>query len=353
MIPWRGVIEEYRKFLPVGEQTPIVSLLEGNTPLIPAKRLAGKICPGLGLYLKIEGANPTGSFKDRGMTMAVSKAVESKARGLMCASTGNTSASAAAYGAKAGLPVYVVVPAGNIALGKLTQALMHGGRVIQIEGNFDQALTIVKDLCQETAIELVNSINPFRLEGQKTAAMEVCDQLGYAPVIHALPVGNAGNITAYWRGYREYHRAGQTQGLPRMFGFQAEGAAPLIRGYIVEEPKTIASAIRIGNPASWCFAMEAVEESHGYLDMVSDEEILRAYQMVASEEGVFCEPASAASLAGIDKMNRAGLLPKEGDIVCTLTGHGLKDPDTAISVSYRPVTIPATHEAVRAQLTNV
>lgn len=353
MIPWRGVIEEYRKFLPVEEQTPIVSLLEGNTPLIPAKRLAGKICPGLGLYLKIEGANPTGSFKDRGMTMAVSKAVESKARGLMCASTGNTSASAAAYGAKAGLPVYVVVPAGNIALGKLTQALMHGGRVIQIEGNFDQALTIVKDLCQETAIELVNSINPFRLEGQKTAAMEVCDQLGHAPAIHALPVGNAGNITAYWRGYREYHRAGQTQGLPRMFGFQAEGAAPLIRGYVVKEPKTIASAIRIGNPASWCFALEAVKESHGYLDMVSDEEILRAYQMVASEEGVFCEPASAASLAGVDKMNRAGLLPKEGDIVCTLTGHGLKDPDTAISVSYRPVTIPATHEAVRAQLTNL
>jgi threonine synthase len=352
MIPWRGIIEEYRKFLPVGEQTPIVSLLEGNTPLIPAKRLAGKICPGLGLYLKIEGANPTGSFKDRGMTMAVSKAVESKARGLMCASTGNTSASAAAYGAKAGLPVYVVVPAGNIALGKLTQALMHGARVIQIEGNFDQALTIVKDLCEETAIELVNSINPFRLEGQKTAAMEICDQLGYAPVIHALPVGNAGNITAYWRGYREYHKAGQTQGLPRMFGFQAEGAAPLVRGHVVEEPKTIASAIRIGNPASWSLALEAVEESHGYLDMVSDEEILRAYQMVASEEGVFCEPASAASLAGIDKMNRAGLLPNEGDIVCTLTGHGLKDPDTAISVSYRPVTVPATHEAVRAQLTN-
>ncbi|WNM60562.1 threonine synthase [Candidatus Nitrospira neomarina] len=352
MIPWRGIIEEYRKFLPVGEQTPIVSLLEGNTPLIPAMRLAGKICPGLGLYLKIEGANPTGSFKDRGMTMAVSKAVESKARGLMCASTGNTSASAAAYGAKAGLPVYVVVPAGNIALGKLTQALMHGARVIQIEGNFDQALTIVKDLCEETAIELVNSINPFRLEGQKTAAMEICDQLRYAPVIHALPVGNAGNITAYWRGYREYHKAGQTQGVPRMFGFQAEGAAPLIRGHVVEEPKTIASAIRIGNPASWCLALEAVEESHGYLDMVSDEEILRAYQMVASEEGVFCEPASAASLAGIDKMNRAGLLPKVGDIVCTLTGHGLKDPDTAISVSYRPVTVPATHEAVRAQLTN-
>jgi threonine synthase len=352
MIPWRGIIEEYRKFLPVGDQTPIVTLQEGNTPLIPAKRLAGKICPGLDLYLKVEGANPTGSFKDRGMTMAVSKAVEGKARGLMCASTGNTSASAAAYGAKAGLPVYVVVPAGNIALGKLTQALMHGAQVIQIEGNFDQALTIVKDLCQETAIELVNSINPFRLEGQKTAAMEICDQLGYAPVIHALPVGNAGNITAYWRGYREYHQAGQTRGFPRMFGFQAEGAAPLVRGHVIESPKTIASAIRIGNPASWSLALQAVEESHGYLDMVSDEEILKAYQMVAGEEGVFCEPASAASLAGIIKMNRAGLLPQEGTIVCTLTGHGLKDPDTAISVSYRPVTVPATHEAVRAQLTN-
>ncbi|HNP61269.1 MAG TPA: threonine synthase [Nitrospirales bacterium] len=352
MIPWRGIIEEYRKFLPVGDQTPIVSLQEGNTPLIPAKRLAAKVCPGMDLYLKIEGANPTGSFKDRGMTMAVSKAVENKARGLMCASTGNTSASAAAYGAKAGLPVYVVIPAGNIALGKLTQALMHGAQVIQIDGNFDQALTIVKDLCQETAIELVNSINPFRLEGQKTGAMEICDQLGYAPVIHALPVGNAGNITAYWRGYREYQEAGQTQGLPRMFGFQAEGAAPMVRGHVVESPKTIASAIRIGNPASWNFALKALEESQGHLDMVTDEEIIRAYQLVASEEGVFCEPASAASLAGIDKMNRAGLLPKEGVIVCTLTGHGLKDPDTAISVSYRPVTVPATHEAVRAQLTN-
>jgi threonine synthase len=351
MIRWPGIIEEYRKFLPVGEKTPIVTLLEGNTPLIPAKRLAGRICPGLDLYLKVEGANPTGSFKDRGMTLAVSKAVEGKAKGLMCASTGNTSASAAAYAAKAGLPVYVVVPAGNIALGKLTQALMHGARVIQIEGNFDQALTIVKDLCEETAIELVNSINPFRLEGQKTAAMEICDQLGHAPVIHALPVGNAGNITAYWRGYREYREAGQTQGLPRMFGFQAEGAAPLIRGHIIDSPKTIASAIRIGNPASWTLALETVKESHGHLDMVSDEEILKAYQWVACEEGVFCEPASAASLAGIEKMHRAGVLPTEGTIVCTLTGHGLKDPDTAISVSYRPVTVPATHEAVRAQLT--
>ncbi|MEE8125237.1 MAG: threonine synthase [Nitrospirales bacterium] len=351
MTSWRGIIEGYRKFLPVGDQTPIVSLQEGNTPLIQAKRLARTVCPGLDLYLKIEGANPTGSFKDRGMTLAVSKALEQKAKGLMCASTGNTSASAAAYAAKSGLPAYVVVPVGKIALGKLTQALMHGARVIQIEGNFDQALTIVKDLCQETEIVLVNSLNPFRLEGQKTAAMEVCDQLGFPPVIHALPVGNAGNITAYWRGYSEYQQAGQTQGVPRMFGFQAEGAAPLVRGHVVDSPQTVASAIRIGNPASWTYALQAVEESHGCLEMVSDEEILKAYQMVACEEGVFCEPASAASIAGVDKMNRAGLLPKEGTIVCTLTGHGLKDPDTALSVSYRPVTVPATREAVGAQLT--
>ncbi len=352
MIPWRGIIEEYRKFLPASDQTPIVSLQEGHTPLIPANRLAKKVCPGRELFLKIEGANPTGSFKDRGMTMAVSKAMEKNAKGLMCASTGNTSASAAAYAAKAGLPAYVVVPAGKIALGKLTQALMHGARVIQIDGNFDEALTIVKTLCEETAIELVNSLNPFRLEGQKTAAMEVCDQLGgFAPAIHGLPVGNAGNITAYWRGYREYEQAGQTQGLPRMFGFQAEGAAPLVRGHVVESPQTVASAIRIGNPASWTLAIEAVEDSHGCLHMVTDEEILQAYQMVASEEGVFCEPASAASIAGIAKLHREGLLPSAGTIVCTLTGHGLKDPDTGLSVSYRPVTVPATRDAVAAQLT--
>ncbi len=351
MIPWRGIIEEYRKFLPVTDHTPTVSLQEGNTPLIPANRLAKKICPGCQLFLKVEGANPTGSFKDRGMTLAVSKALEKGAKGLMCASTGNTSASAAAYAANAELPAYVVVPAGNIALGKLTQALMHGARVIQIEGNFDQALTIVKELCRETEIELVNSVNPFRLEGQKTAAMEICDQLGSPPHIHALPVGNAGNITAYWKGYTEYHQAGQVTTVPRMFGFQAAGAAPLVKGHVIESPQTVASAIRIGNPASWTLALRAVEESKGCVDMVTDQEILKAYQMVACEEGVFCEPASAASIAGIEKMNRAGLLPEEGTIVCTLTGHGLKDPDTALSVSYRPVTVSATREAVKAQLT--
>ncbi|MDR4494733.1 MAG: threonine synthase [Nitrospirales bacterium] len=350
MIPWRGIIEEYRKFLPVTEKTPVVTLLEGNTPLLPATRLTKTVCPGMELYLKIEGANPTGSFKDRGMTMAVSKALEGKVKGFMCASTGNTSAAAAAYAAKSGLPAYVVIPAGNIALGKLTQALMHGAKVIQIDGNFDQALSIVKVLCKETDIELVNSINPYRLEGQKTAAMEICDRLGFAPQIHALPVGNAGNITAYWKGYTEYRQAGQIQDVPRMFGFQAAGAAPLVLGHVVETPQTVASAIRIGNPASWTLAMQAVADSHGCIDMVTDEEILQAYKLVAREEGVFCEPASAASLAGIYKMSRAGRLPQEGTIVCTLTGHGLKDPDTALSVSYRPVTVPATREGVAAQL---
>jgi threonine synthase len=350
MIPWRGIIEEYRKFLPVSEQTPVVTLLEGNTPLIPATRLAKTVCPGLQLFLKIEGANPTGSFKDRGMTLAVSKALEGTVKGFMCASTGNTSAAAAAYAAKAGLPAYVVVPAGNIALGKLTQALMHGAKVIQIDGNFDQALEIVKVLCKETDIELVNSINPFRLEGQKTAAMEICDQLGNAPHIHALPVGNAGNITAYWKGYTEYREAGQIQDVPKMFGFQAAGAAPIVLGHVVEDPRTVASAIRIGNPASWSLASHAIEESQGCIDMVTDEEILHAYKLVAQEEGVFCEPASAASIAGIYKMSRGGLLPKEGNVVCTLTGHGLKDPDTALSVSYRPITVPATRDGVAAQL---
>ena len=350
MIPWRGIIEEYRKFLPVSDETPVVSLLEGNTPLVQAKRLAQHICPGVDLYLKIEGANPTGSFKDRGMTLAVSKTVEKKARAVMCASTGNTSAAAAAYGAKAGIPVYVLIPAGNIALGKLTQAIMHGAKVIQIEGNFDQALNIVKELCRDDEFELVNSINPFRLEGQKTAAMEVCDQLGMAPTLHVLPVGNAGNITAYWKGYQEYHSAGQVRNMPRMVGFQAEGSAPLVHGYVIEHPKTVASAIRIGNPASWQLAMKAVEESHGFINMVTDEEILNAYRMVAREEGVFCEPASAASVAGVVKMNGARQLDEGMTVVCTLTGHGLKDPDTAMNISQQPLTVRATREEVAAVL---
>lgn len=343
---WRGIIEEYRKFLPVTETTPVITLEEGNTPLIRAARLAKTIAPGVDLYLKFEGANPTGSFKDRGMTMAISKAVEQGARAVICASTGNTSASAAAYGARAGLSVYVLIPAGKIAMGKLSQAMMHRATVIQIEGNFDQALTIVKDLSAAYHIELVNSVNPFRIEGQKTAAFEVCDQLGHAPDLHVLPVGNAGNITAYWKGYREYRLANQTMKLPRMMGFQAAGAAPIVLGRVVEEPQTVATAIRIGNPASWSLALKAVEESSGAIDMVTDEEILKAYATVAATEGVFCEPASAASVAGVAKLHRAGVLHEGETVVCTLTGHGLKDADTAISVSAPPMTVKATRDDV-------
>ena len=346
MIRWRGIIEEYRKFLPVSEKTPVISLAEGNTPLIRAARLAKAIAPGIDLYLKFEGMNPTGSFKDRGMTLAISKAAENGARAVMCASTGNTSASAAAYGARAGLAVYVLIPAGKIAMGKLSQAMMHQATVIQIEGNFDQALTLVKDLSASYHIELVNSLNPFRIEGQKTAAFEVCDQLGDAPNLHVLPVGNAGNITAYWKGYREYRQANQTAKLPRMMGFQAAGAAPIVMGRVVEQPHTIATAIRIGNPASWSSALTAVQESSGAIDLVTDEEILQAYAAVAASEGVFCEPASAASVAGVGKLHRAGAL-REGDtVVCTLTGHGLKDADTAIGVSKPPLTVKATREDV-------
>jgi len=311
---WRGVIEEYRKFLPVTDHTPVVTLGEGNTPLIRATRLGRQIAPGIDLYLKFEGMNPTGSFKDRGMTMAISKAVESGAKAVICASTGNTSASAAAYGARAGLAVYVLIPAGKIAMGKLSQAMMHQATVIQIEGNFDQALTIVKELSSIHHIELVNSLNPYRIEGQKTAAMEVCDQLGDAPAIHVLPVGNAGNITAYWKGYQEYRSANQSTRLPRMIGFQAAGAAPIVLGHIVENPQTVATAIRIGNPASWDAASIAVKESMGAIDSVTDEEILQAYAVVAATEGVFCEPASAASVAGVMKLRKQGGLG-EGETV--------------------------------------
>jgi threonine synthase len=343
---WRGVVEEYRKFLPVTGRTPVVTLCEGNTPLIRATRLASQIAPGIDLYLKFEGMNPTGSFKDRGMTLAISKAVESGAKAVICASTGNTSASAAAYGARAGLAVYVLIPAGKIAMGKLSQAMMHQATVIQIEGNFDQALTIVKDLSAIHRIELVNSINPYRIEGQKTAAMEVCDQLGDAPTVHVLPVGNAGNITAYWKGYQEYRAANQSTRLPRMVGFQAAGAAPIVLGRIVENPQTVASAIRIGNPASWESALIAVKESTGAIDSVTDEEILQAYTAVAAMEGVFCEPASAASVAGVMKLSKQGGLREGETVVCTLTGHGLKDADTAISVSTQPKTVRATREDV-------
>ena len=350
MTPWCGVIEAFRKFLPVTEQTPIISLCEGNTPLIQATRLAKRICPQADLYLKVEGANPTGSFKDRGMTLAVSKALEKQARAVMCASTGNTSASAAAYGGRAGLPVYVLVPAGKVALGKLAQAMAHGATVIQIEGNFDQALSIVKDVCVEEQFELVNSLNPFRLEGQKTAAMEVCDQLGRSPSYHFLPVGNAGNISAYWKGYKEYRAAGQITQLPKMMGVQAEGAAPIVRGHVIDHPQTMATAIRIGNPASWNLALQAVQESSGTVEMVTDEEILAAYQALAKEEGVFCEPASAASVAGLTKDSQAGRLPEGATVVCTLTGHGLKDPDIAVNISPKTRTVKASRDAVFSSL---
>jgi len=345
---WRGVIEEYREFLSVTDATPVVTLLEGDTPLIHAKRLAEAINPDLTIYLKYDGANPTGSFKDRGMTMAISKAVEAGADAVICASTGNTSAAAAAYAASCGIRAFVLIPEGKIALGKLSQAMMHGATVLQIRGNFDDALNIVREVSADYPITLVNSINPYRIEGQTTAAYEVCDQLGRCPDYHALPVGNAGNITAYWKGYRNYREAGRIDRLPRMIGFQAAGAAPIVLGYPVENPETVATAIRIGNPASWKFAEAAAVESDGKIDAVTDEEILSAYRMIASLEGVFCEPASAASVAGVIKRNGEDGFEKGSTIVCTLTGHGLKDPDTAISVSEQPVTVPAeTGEVIR------
>jgi len=346
MTAWRGVIEAYRAFLPVTDQTPVVTLHEGNTPLIRAKNLGAAIQPDLDLYLKYEGANPTGSFKDRGMTLAMSKAIEGGASAVICASTGNTSASAAAYGARAGIKVYVLIPEGKIASGKLAQAMIHRAVVIQVEGNFDEALAIVKEVSEKYKITLVNSINPFRLEGQKTAAFEVCDQLGYAPAFHFLPVGNAGNITAYWKGYKEYHGQGKIRSLPRMMGFQAAGAAPIVLGHVVDKPRTIATAIRIGNPASWKGAEAAASESRGEINLVTDEEIVEAYRMIAGLEGVFCEPASAASVAGVIKMSRQGTF-RRGDVaVCTLTGHGLKDVEMAMTVSQKPITIKAQFEDV-------
>jgi threonine synthase len=338
---WQGVIHRYRQFLPVGEETPVVTLNEGNTPLIRADRLRQHLGIQCDVYLKYEGANPTGSFKDRGMTLAMSKAVERGAQAVICASTGNTSASAAAYAARAGLKAFVLIPEGKIALGKLSQAMFHGARVLQIRGNFDDALKIVRRISETHPIVLVNSLNPDRLEGQKTGAFEICDQLGEAPTYHFIPVGNAGNITAYWRGYREYRQAGRISHLPHMIGWQAEGAAPIVRGQVVERPETIASAIRIGNPASWQGALEAVQQSQGAIDMVSDEEILDAYALLAQVEGVFCEAASAASVAGLAKWTKSRGFGVNDRIVCILTGHGLKDPDTAVKRSPKPVSVEA------------
>ena len=316
---WPGVVEAYRDRLPVTDDTPVVTLLEGNTPLVPAPTISGRV--GRDVYLKVDGANPTGSFKDRGMTLAVSKAVEAGARAIACASTGNTSASAAAYAARAGIECIVLLPAGKVALGKLAQATRHGARIVPIDGSFDAALETVRKLATDHEVVLVNSVNPFRLQGQQSAAWEVVDALGGAPAVHALPVGNAGNITAHWMGYRAAGAA------PHMWGFQAAGAAPLVSGEPVAEPETVATAIRIGSPASWEGAISARDESGGIIDAVTDAQILDAYDLLASTEGVFCEPASAASVAGV--LAHAGRLP-EGTVVCTLTGHGLKDPEIAV-----------------------
>jgi len=333
-VPYNGLIEKYSKFLPVSSKTPIVSLKEGNTPLIRSGFLSEMTrCD---VYLKYEGLNPTGSFKDRGMTMAISKAKEDGSKVVMCASTGNTSASAAAYSARAGLKCVVLIPSGAIALGKLAQALIHGAKVLAIKGNFDEALTLAREITEKFPITLVNSLNPYRIEGQKTGAFEICDCLGSAPEYHAIPVGNAGNITAYWKGYKEYKEAGLTASLPKMLGFQAAGAAPIVKGKPVIDPKTIATAIKIGNPASWQKASEARDESGGLIDSVTDKEILAAYKLLAIKDGVFVEPASAASVAGVLKLAKKGYFKKTGRIVCILTGHGLKDPDRAIASVKRP-----------------
>ncbi|GIF03108.1 threonine synthase [Actinoplanes siamensis] len=334
---WRGLIEAYRDRLPVTEATPVVTLHEGDTPLVPAPVLSQRV--GADVHLKVEGANPTGSFKDRGMTMAVSKAVEEGAKTIICASTGNTSASAAAYAARAGIGCAVLVPQGKIALGKLSQALVHGARLLQVEGNFDDCLSLASKLSQDFPVALVNSVNIFRLHGQKTAAFEIVEALGDAPDIHCLPVGNAGNISAYWMGYQEDREAGNSTRLPRMFGFQAAGAAPIVTGKVVEQPSTIATAIRIGNPASWTKALDARDSSGGLISAVTDRDILNAYRLLAREVGVFVELGSAASVAGLLQQAAAGRIPAGSRVVCTVTGHGLKDPEWAISTAPSPTVV--------------
>ena len=356
----KGIIENYRTYLPVTEKTPVITLLEGSTPLIFSCHLSGLLGDGFEVYLKYEGLNPTGSFKDRGMTMAVSKAVEAGSRAIMCASTGNTSASAAAYAARAGIKCMVLIPKGAIALGKLAQALIHNAKVVAVDGNFDDALNLVKQITDKYPITLVNSLNPYRIEGQKTGAFEICDVLGDGPDFHFIPVGNAGNITAYWKGYMEYKKSGKIKTLPRMCGFQAEGAAPIVRGSIVQSPETIATAIRIGNPASWKQAELARDRSEGLIDMVTDDEILDAYKLLAGKEGVFVEPASAASVAGFIKMHKQGYFSGMSRqlaagsrmirIVCILTGHGLKDPDRAIKSVKEPLVVPADINAVLKEI---
>jgi threonine synthase len=347
---WQGLIERWRKHLPVSKATPIISLHEGNTDLLPAPALAARIDAGsakVDVWLKIEGQNPTGSFKDRGMTLAVSKAAEEGSKAILCASTGNTSASAAAYAARAGMKCVVLLPKGNIALGKLAQALVHGATALAIEGNFDDALTMAREASKKYPITLVNSVNPYRLQGQKTGAFEIIEQLGEAPDFHSVPVGNAGNISAYWMGYREAQEHGMSRSRPRMLGFQAAGAAPIVSGKVVKSPKTVATAIRIGNPASWGLANAALSESKGCIGAVPDAAILKAYLFLTRDEGVFCEPASAASVAGVLRLSEEGWFRRQArsarkgrlSVVCVLTGHGLKDPDRAIALSPHPKVI--------------
>ena len=343
---YKGIIEHYKEFLPITDRTPFITLLEGNTPLIRSENIPDIIGLDAELWFKYEGLNPTGSFKDRGMCMAVSKAVEDKSKVIMCASTGNTSASAAAYAARAHLKCIVLVEGGGIALGKLAQAMIQGATVMEIEGNFDRALNLVKEITDSYPITLVNSLNPYRIEGQKTASFEIIDALGTAPDYHFLPVGNAGNITAYWKGYKEYREIGKCDNLPKMMGWQAEGAAPIVRGEKVEKPETIATAIKIGNPASWTFAEAARDESGGVIDMISDDEILKAYSLLASHEGIFVEPASAASLAGVIKCIERDCFHGGEKIVCTLTGHGLKDPDRAVQYARPPEKVKGVIEDI-------
>lgn len=344
---WQGVIHKYKEYLPVTDKTPIITLNEGNTPLIFAKSISEIIGNDIKVFLKYEGLNPTASFKDRGMTMAISKALEDGSKAVICASTGNTSASTACYAAKANIKSVVLIPKGAIALGKLAQSLIHGAQVLAIKGNFDDAFKLVREISEKYSITLVNSINPYRIEGQKTGAFEICDQLGgVAPDYHVIPVGNAGNITAYWKGYKEYHQKGMIKGLPKMVGFQAEGAAPIVREKVIKEPETIATAIKIGNPASWKKAEQARDESGGIIDMVSDEEIIAAYKLLANKEGVFVEPASAASVAGLIKRCKNGYFAKGSKVACILTGHGLKDPDRAVASVKKPKTIEASLKAV-------
>jgi threonine synthase len=344
---WRGLIEEYRGRLPVSDATPVVTLREGGTPLVRSESLSAET--GCDVWLKYDGANPTGSFKDRGMTVAISKALEEGARAIVCASTGNTSAAAAAYAAKAGLTCAVLVPKGKVAMGKMAATLVHGARVLEVDGNFDASFDLARDLAEHFPVTLVNSVNPYRLQGQKTAAFEICDALGRAPDLHCVPVGNAGNISSHWMGYSEYLADGVISEPPQLFGFQAAGAAPLVKGEPVKDPQTIATAIRIGNPASWDLAITAARESEGRIEAVTDREILAAYRRVA-REGLFAEPASAASVAGLLHLAAEGELPAGATVVCVLTGHGLKDPEWAIAGAAHPVTVPPDAPTVAAEL---